>query len=118
MEKRKKHEYLKKHIIISAVIISIVTMLSMLITILIISHSTYYKYNDSWIIGRTPEEVKARYGEFNFKSSYLVGYYIYSGSDTLSNLFRLSDNLDRYYYMYINEDGIIYKVDVGIQPGG
>ena len=83
-----------------------------------ISHSTYYKYNDWSILQNSIYEVEEKYGDFdlgqireNQKGS--VGYYIYT-----DNIPIMPDHLDHFYYMQYDENGIVYNVYDGCQPGG
>lgn len=82
------------------------------------SHSTYYKYNDWEIIGSSIYSVKESYGEFDLgeiheNKSGRVAYYIYKDTGPI-----LPDSLDHYYYIDYDENGIVYNVFDGCQPGG
>ena len=82
------------------------------------SHSTYYKYNDEWVIGNKITEVENRYGKFDLGEfvkgkSGKVGYYIYKDD----SLF-LPDYLQHYYYIEFDENGIVYNVQDGCARGG
>ena len=85
----------------------------------IVTHPTYYKYNDYSIIGSTVASVQNKYGEFDLSTTYRQGksgwvaYYIYHDSGPI-----MPDHLDHYYYMYYDENGIIYEVCDSCQPGG
>lgn len=78
-----------------------------------LSHKTYYKYNDWWIIGRSYDEVVKRYGEFDCEYGLEKGYYI--GKD---NSIVMSSHQDYYYWMSFNENGIITEVYIAAKPGG
>ncbi len=63
-----------------SVVISVLVLISVII--FISSHSTYYKYNDWWILKNNICNVLERYGEsdlgtFTEGKSGCVGYYIY-----------------------------------------
>ena len=82
------------------------------------SHSTYYRYNDWWILGNEISEVQEKYGEPDLGNyaqgkSGEVGYYIYTDNGPI-----MPDYLEHYYYIKYNEDGIVTKVYVSGQPGG
>ncbi|MDL2317963.1 hypothetical protein LJC74_02550 [Eubacteriales bacterium OttesenSCG-928-A19] len=78
------------------------------------SHSTYIEYNDWWILGRSVNEVKERYGNFDLLwSSNGVAYFAHHG-----NKLFLSDHLDHYYFIEFGEDGIVHTVSLKTQPGG
>lgn len=86
---------------------------AMLLVLHLLSHSTYYKYNDMWIIGHSVTDVKNRYGEFDLYNGAYAAYYIYT-----DNRGFLPDHLDHYYYMYYDENEIVTKVGDSCQPGG
>lgn len=86
------------------------------------SHSTYYKYNDWWIIGNSIENVKTRYGEFEHvlgvegsfdKKGGTVGYFIYE-----DNSLVMPSYLPYYYWIQYNSYGIVENVFVQTLPGG
>jgi len=79
------------------------------------THSTYYKYNDKWIIGLHIEEVEKRYGKFDDKDEGLrmVGYYIYTDDGLI-----MPSHLKMYYWMEYDEKGIVIKVAVEGPRGG
>lgn len=84
----------------------------------ICSHSTYYKYNDWWVIGRTIPEIEAKYGDFDmnkyiYGKSGRVAYYIYRDDGWI-----MPDHLPHYYYIEYDENGIATKVYDGVAPGG
>ncbi|MGN0402057.1 MAG: hypothetical protein ACI4HQ_07340 [Acetatifactor sp.] len=102
------------------------TVISLLIGILllgvlilyIVSHSTYYKYNDWFIINSNIHIVQQKYGDFDLgtiteNKAGRVAYYIYTDNGPI-----IPDHLKHYYYMEYDEWGVIYKVYEGCQPGG
>lgn len=80
---------------------------------LIISHSTYYKYNDWWIVGRSKEEIRERYGEFDISCGRARGYYIYYDDKMI-----MPDQLEHYYWIEFDENGAAKKVYDAPTPGG
>lgn len=94
-------------------IIAAILVLHLLASFFVLSHLTYYKYNDWWIIGNSASNVKEKYGEFDIETSGRVGYYIYT-----DNYGIFSNHLKHYYYMYCDGGGKVYKVETGCQPGG
>lgn len=82
-------------------------------TLFALSHKTYYKYNDWWIIGRSYREVKERYGKFDVEYEYRKAYYI--GHD---NSIIMPSHLPMYYWMDIDESGNITRVYIYTKPGG
>lgn len=94
-------------------VISIISIVCLFAILFSISHLTYYKYNDWWIIGNNISKVREKYGDFDIETSGRVGYYIYTNHHGI-----FPDHLKYYYYMYFDKDGIIYKVSIGCQPGG
>ena len=110
----KKKKYSKK-IIISFITSILLLVFSILFTC---SHSTYYKYNDWWILNSNITKVENRYGDFDL-GNYVcgergkVGYYIYTDNGPI-----MPDHLKHYYYIEYDEYGIVYNVYDGCQPGG
>lgn len=112
---RKIRKYKRKSVIISISVNFVLIAITVLYTI---SHSTYYKYNDWSILQNSIYEVEEKYGDFdlgqireNQKGS--VGYYIYTDNGPI-----MPDHLDHFYYMQYDENGIVYSVYDGCQPGG
>ncbi len=58
---------MKKKVCFFAIIICLCIIVCFSVLLLIYDHSTYYKYNDRFILGNTAENIVARYGEFDFK---------------------------------------------------
>ncbi|MBE6649145.1 MAG: hypothetical protein E7614_06465 [Ruminococcaceae bacterium] len=82
------------------------------------SHSTYYKYNDWSILQSNIYTVKEKYGEFDLgkitdNQKGTVAYYIYTDNGPI-----MPDHLMHYYYIEYDENGIVYNVYDGCQPGG
>lgn len=100
---------IKKRIII----IPIIAFLLIGITLFLLSHQTYYKYNDWWVIGKSMAEIEERYGEFDIELGSRKGYFIYT-----DNSWVMPDHLDHYYYIKFDENGIATEVSDGVQPGG
>jgi len=112
---RKIRKYKRKSVIISISVNFVLIAITVLYTI---SHSTYYKYNDWSILQNSIYEVEEKYGDFdlgqireNQKGS--VGYYIYTDNRPI-----MPDHLDHFYYMQYDENGIVYNMYDGCQPGG
>ena len=87
-----------------------------------LSHWTYYRYNDWWILGKSVTQVEQRYGTVDNGGVYegiqsRCGYTIYEDTDGMILTF-MPDHGTHYYYMYYDESGVIYKVEDAIQPGG
>lgn len=100
--------FTKRRVLISAVVIIIFSAL-----IFLFSHSTYYKYNDWWVKGRSLAEIEERYGDFDIRLGSTAGYYIYT-----DNGWIMPDHLPHYYYMEYDENGIVRRVYEGLHPGG
>lgn len=97
----------------TAIICFALFLIVILCVIFYLLHPTYYKFNDSWIVGRHTSDIQERYGEFDLTTDVYVAYYIYT-----DNKGFLPDHLKHYYYMYYDNDGIVYKVLDACQPGG
>lgn len=67
-------------------------------------YSTYFKYNEKWIIGKTTEEIIARYGEFDSGR-------ITSTNATGSSYYILVDDWAVKYVMYVRFENNI-AVDI------
>lgn len=67
----------------------------------------WIKYDEEWIIGKTRDEIIARYGPFDAGSAYIIGD-------------RHEDELDRdYLWMWFNKDGVCTSTErIGGYPGG
>ena len=86
--------------------------------IFISSHSTYYKYNDWWIMGNNILKVQERYGKFDLGTykegkSGKVGYYIYTDNGPI-----MPDHAKHYYHIQYDDQGVVIDVFEGIPIGG
>lgn|SRR5574344_1593230 len=106
MGKIKKHKKLM-------IILSVVSLLMIAIGLFYISHSTYWKYNDWWIVGKHIDSVEKRYGKFDINKDHLKGYYI--GKD---DSIVMPSHLEQYYWIEFDDDGIVTKVYLGGPIGG
>lgn len=100
--------FTKRRVSISALIIAVGLSLTF-----VLSHSTYYKYNDWWVKGRSITEIENRYGGFDIRFGSTAEYYIYT-----DNGWIMPDYLPHYYYMEYDENGIVRRVYDGCHPGG
>lgn len=85
--------------------------------IFVLSHSTYYKFNDWAILNSDINSVIDKYGDFDKGSiqkgkSGKVGYYIYTDNGPI-----MPDHTDHYYWIYFDESGTVYKVEESLPPG-
>ena len=76
-----------------------------LIIIFAISHKTYFKYNDWWIIGKNINDIQKKYGKFDKEYGKTACYYLYTNDGPV-----MSDHLPYYYCMDYDENKIIKKV--------
>ncbi|MDE6743663.1 MAG: hypothetical protein K2J95_07300 [Lachnospiraceae bacterium] len=86
--------------------------------IFVLSHSTYYRYNDWAILNSDINSVINKYGVFDVGSiqegkAGCVGYYIYT-----DNVWIMPDHLDHYYWIFFDENGTVYRVEDSLPPGG
>ncbi len=84
----------------------------------VLSHSTYYKYNDWSILNSNINSVINKYGVFDTGSiqegkSGRIGYYIYTDNGPI-----MPDHMPHYYWIHFDESGTVYKVEVGLPLGG
>lgn len=99
-------------------ILVIVVISALLIVLYIMSHSTYYKFNDWYVLQNNISNVKDRYGQFDigdYKNGKpgRVGYYIYTDNGLI-----MPDHLKHYYYIEYDEQGAVERVYDACQPGG
>ena len=99
---------IKRHNPIRSKVIQLLIIVTLFICLHLfeVSHATYYKYNDWWIKGRHISEVIARYGKPDKEFGYFILYYIYT------------DDGPHYYWIYYDENGIVYEVTDNLPPGG
>lgn len=116
----------KKSKITKIIIATAITAIISAVALFVASHSTYYKYNDWWIVENSIENVRSKYGEFdrgrygnyncdgNFGTKGgTVGYFLYE-----DNSMVMPSHLPYYYWVQYNSDGIVEKVFVDTLPGG
>ena len=110
----KKHISLKKPVIfhlVSVVLLGCAVLFA-------VSHGTYYKYNDWYILGNDINKVVEKYGKFDKGSikngsSGSIRYYIYEDNGPI-----MPDYLSYYYCIDYDENGIVYKVELRASEGG
>lgn len=86
--------------------------------VFVLSHSTYYKYNDWAVLNSNINSVINKYGVCDKGSiqegrSGRVGYYIYTDNGPI-----MPDHMDHYYWIYFDESGTVYKVEESLPSGG
>ena len=86
--------------------------------VFVLSHSTYYKYNDWIIVNSDINSVVSKYGAFDKGTveegrSGKIGYYIYNDDGPI-----MPDHTAHYYWIYFNESGAVCKVEDNLLPGG
>lgn len=84
----------------------------------VLSHPTYYKFNDWFILKSDIKSVVLEYGQYDLGSigdgkSGKIGYYIYTDNSPI-----MPDHLKHYYWIYYDENGMVEKVEESLQPGG
>lgn len=84
----------------------------------VLSHSTYYKFNDWSILNSDINSVISKYGAFDEGTiqegnSGRIGYYIYTDNGPI-----MPDHMEHYYWIYYDESGMVYKVEDSLLPGG
>lgn len=111
---------MKKHISLKMPVIFHLVSVVLLgcAVIFAVSHGTYYKYNDWYILGNDINKVVERYGKFDKGSveidrSGSIRYYIYEDNGPI-----MPNYLDYYYCIDYDENGIVYKVEVRASEGG
>ena len=111
---------MKKHISLKMPVIFHLVSVVLLgcAVIFAVSHGTYCKYNDWYILGNDINKVVERYGKFDKGSveidrSGSIRYYIYEDNGPI-----MPNYLDYYYCIDYDENGIVYKVEVRASEGG
>ena len=80
------------------------------------SNRIYWKYDNQWILGKTKEQVEARYGKFDYQiHEKSVAYLIDDGNKAP---FTADEKAAEYYFMVFNAKGKCIKIYVGGKPGG
>lgn len=113
-----KSEKKLKPIKIVSVLLSLDVILFAVSLVFVLSHPTYYKYNDQEILDSNISDVQNRYGNFDVGTVRTghpgeVGYYIYTDDGPI-----MPDHLPHYYYIHYDENGIVDSVKEGIPKGG
>ncbi len=111
---KRKHQPLK----IKSALLFLDVMLFAFSLVFVLSHSTYYKYNDWTILGSHISDVQKQYGDFDLNivqtgHSGHVGYYIYTDNGPV-----MPDYLPHYYYIHYDENGIVDSVTYACAEGG
>ncbi|MCL2108849.1 MAG: hypothetical protein FWH20_05835 [Oscillospiraceae bacterium] len=105
----------KKVIIISIIIVAITAFIGLFIA----SHSTYFKYNDWWIIGQNAEKIEARYGQFEASLKHPHSEFPKQGFYEIFSISRHYLGGQREYFIVIFDDfGIAIETRRGGYPGG
>lgn len=91
----------KKKKLVSSIIVVFFATLFILYLLFLTSHSTYYKYNDWYIMGNNIDKIEKKYGEFDYNIEYDNGEGL-AGYDIDYSLFD--------YYMKYDSKGIVYKI--------
>ncbi len=102
------------------IVVSMCINFALLVAVILyaLSHSTYYRYNDWFILQSNIHMVEQKYGEFDLgeikeNEKGKVAYYIYTDNGPI-----MPDHLKHYYYIEYDEWGVIYNVYDSCQPGG
>lgn len=108
----------KKGLKMPLITLSITSSFLALLILFIASHSIYYKYNDWFIMGNHIDTVQKKYGDFDMGvvesgKAGRVAYYLYTDNGPI-----MPDHLKQYYYIKFDENGIVYSIEEGCQPGG
>lgn len=101
-----------------SILLSLDVILFAFSLVFVLSHPTYYKYNDWAIQGSHISDVQKQYGDFDFGTVRTghpgeVGYYIYTDDGPI-----MPDHLPHYYYIHYDENGIVDSVKESISEGG
>lgn len=90
-----------------------VLVITIILILFYLSHSTCIRYNDWWIIGKNISEVEEKYGKIDKNLGSKKGYYI-----SEDNSWIMPNHQPNYYWMVCDENGIVYDVFVAGSPGG
>lgn len=101
-----------KRIVVIVGIVLTVIILVLEITFFML-FPTRFPYCDSWIMGKTKDDIIAKYGEPDY-NSYRIGYNV--GYGTIG--FDVYHNSDYYYYIEFDDNGFANDIYIAVQPGG
>lgn len=108
-----------RKVIVAAIIVGVIVTLSaaVMVSVFFIKHPTHYKYNDSFVIGNTPENITMRYGEFDKQMKNEDGNIFYAGymirDDLNARLCHFFFGLDDFpIYQIFFRDGVADKVEL------
>ncbi|MCR5704830.1 MAG: hypothetical protein K6G85_09410 [Eubacterium sp.] len=99
----------RKKVIITVIIGLVITLLILFFS----SYRTSLKYNDWLVVGHSVKEVEKRYGKFDIVWEHRKAYKLNDGNQMI-----MPSHLPEYYWMVIDEDGIVIRVYVESKPGG
>ena len=95
------------------IVASVLTVIAVLLEIMFfVLFPTRFPYCDSWIVGKTKDEIVTKYGEPDF-NGYRIGYNVGYGTIGLD-----APNVDYYYYVEFDENGYADEIYIASQPGG
>lgn len=101
------------------IILTIIVFVALIVGIYWHNHPTHYLYKDSWIIGKTAEQIEERYGTYDYDSQtthdlLIKGYCVkHSMTDWWGD-----PTWPEYYMIYFDENGEAYKVEVVVGGWG
>lgn len=101
-----------------SVFLSLDVLLLALSLVFVLSHSSYYKFNDWEIVGSNISDIQSKYGDFDvgtIRKGYQgeVGYYIYTDDGPI-----MPDHLPHYYYIHYDENELVDGVHESCAIGG
>ena len=113
--------FIKKHKVIFIILLFLILIgLTLFLSIKIFqyNHPTHYKFNDRFIIGNTIENIEAEYGPLDFKGYTLDGlkvgrYLAEKGTASFWAQVMGDSDVDVYYYIYFDVEGIAKEVYLG-----
>lgn len=111
-------KFKKKKIIKTVCLLVIDTILFALVLIFHLSHSTYYKFNDWYVLNSDINSVVEKYGPFDKGELHegkegKIGYYIYTDNGPI-----MPDHAPHYYWISFDEFGNVYDVNESLPAGG
>jgi len=101
----KKSKRKKKFLIVGITIAVIIYIIYLLLLFFLWCHRNGTKYNDSWIMGKTVEQIEEKYGEFDYVDKDQDGNMYKATYKVKINGFRVTvDNEQLYYVISFNKE--------------
>lgn len=113
-EEKSCYDCLGRRVTVFVILLVVSLLVNVFLLCKLITSYHQTEYDDDWMIGKNISEVENRYGNFNYQAKVWGAYYLYTGD----GFGILSDNLQRWLYVYYDSDGIVTETEISVQRGG